>query len=97
MNYVTEKNSFNEISFWSSFEKDLASAQARVLIQSPFLSFGRLTKLTRIIEKLVTSRVIVCAFDEGACRRRSLLPSRLIARKKSAQSKSLELFTRGFT
>ncbi len=57
-----EKNSFNEVTFWPEFEKDLASAQARVLIQSPFLSFSRLTKMTHNIQSLIERNVVVCTF-----------------------------------
>jgi hypothetical protein len=53
---------FNESEFYARFALDLKSAQALVLIQSPFLAERRLQKLEGLITQCAQRRVRICAF-----------------------------------
>ncbi|MBI1271124.1 hypothetical protein GC174_11895 [bacterium] len=50
-------NSFNEINFWSAFEKDLDSARKSVLIVSPFLYPGRTERFIKRFERLIQNGI----------------------------------------
>lgn len=59
---TTRTNAFDQDSFWIEFEKDLISAQARVIVQSPFVSERRLRRLRPIFSELSQRKVVICAF-----------------------------------
>jgi hypothetical protein len=52
----------NEEDFYKEFAKDLANAQALVLIQSPYLALRRLARLRVILQACIKRRVRICVF-----------------------------------
>jgi len=53
---------FNEHDFWPAFQRDLRSARALILIQSPFLGAERIGKLEPLLKSCVNRRVRICVF-----------------------------------
>lgn len=62
---MTQHKTFNEQTFWPAFEEDLSTAQARLIIQSPFVSFRRVNKLLRLLDKLIERNVVVCTYIQS--------------------------------
>ncbi len=50
---------YNETTFYHRFSKDLLSAEKEVIIESPFITLGRLNVLKPVFEKLVSKNVKV--------------------------------------
>jgi len=50
---------FDQTSFYSTFEKDLARAKRQVIIESPFVSPKRLNYLLPVFQKLIRRKVSV--------------------------------------
>ncbi|MBY0550802.1 MAG: helix-turn-helix domain-containing protein [Candidatus Obscuribacterales bacterium] len=53
---------YNQDTFWIEFEKDLARAQARVIVQSPFVSHRRLQQLKPLFSTLRKKNILICVF-----------------------------------
>lgn len=59
---------FTSDNFWPAFMNDLRRAQARVIIQSPFMTLKRLSILYPTIAELVDRAVCVCVFTQTPSR-----------------------------
>lgn len=66
-----KSDTFTADSFWPAFERDLSNAQARVIIQSPFIASRRVAKLQHGVSKLVERNVRLCFFLQAPNRYKS--------------------------
>lgn len=59
---MPDDNVFTDKTFWPKFSSDLSNARGRVVIQSPFISSGRIEDLSKTFASLINNGVTICAF-----------------------------------
>lgn len=78
-------HTFSAADFWPAFQKDLTKAQARVIIQSPFITSRRVMMLQSYLSSLLIRNVRLCLFLQAPSRRQDHPPGQRLSPRDRAQ------------